>query len=240
MSSNINIKQLDLDLPYALEEALNSLRINVGFLGEDIKKIMVVSSFPNEGKSMIALNLWKQLSNAGMSACYVDLDLRNSLIIDKYGMELEDKSSIKGLSHLLSSNDAIEDYIYKTKYGNSCVIPNSKNIINPSLLLEGKRFTQLLDTLSNKFRYVLLDVPPIQLISDAERIGSMCDGCIVVVRANETSKKAVHDTINKLERSGCKVLGIVLNRVDTKSRKYYYGNKNYYHHDYYYGGGGRK
>ena len=64
-------------LPYSIEEAINRLRINISFLGSDVKKIMIVSSEPNEGKSFIALNLWKQMAMANEPSVLLDMDMRN-------------------------------------------------------------------------------------------------------------------------------------------------------------------
>ena len=67
-------------LPYSVEEAINRLRINISFLGSDIRKIMIISSEPNEGKSFLALNLWNQMAEAGEKTVLIDADMRNSTI----------------------------------------------------------------------------------------------------------------------------------------------------------------
>ena len=66
------------EIPYAVEESINRLRINVSFLGNEIKKIMVVSTLPNEGKSFVTMQIWKQMANAGIKSVLVDADMRNS------------------------------------------------------------------------------------------------------------------------------------------------------------------
>ena len=91
------------ELPYAMEEAVNRLRVNVGFLGEDIKKIMIISSFPNEGKSLVALQLWRQMAEAGIHTVFVDADMRKSVLNEKNPLEMQDTSSILfGTSQYLS------------------------------------------------------------------------------------------------------------------------------------------
>ena len=74
------------ELPYSVEEAINRLRINVSFFGRDIRKIMVVSSEPNEGKSFVAMSLWKQMALAGEKTILIDADLRKSVMVKKYGI----------------------------------------------------------------------------------------------------------------------------------------------------------
>ena len=209
------------ELPYAIEEAMNRLRINIGFLGEDIKKIMVISSSPNEGKSFIALHLWEQMVKTGTDAIYLDADMRKSITISKYGMEVEGGGEIEGTSQFLAGKKKIEDFILKTDFEHGDILPNVENIVNPSRLLESHRFAEMLDYMAEHYRYVFVDSPPLNLVSDGELIGKMCDGAVLVVRGGETSKNMVRSSIQMLERAGCPLLGIVLNRVKSSKGGYY-------------------
>ena len=76
------------ELPYAMEEAVNRLRVNIGFLGKNIKKIMVVSAMPNEGKSLVCMHLWRQMAESGVRCIFVDADMRNSALVSHYGIEV--------------------------------------------------------------------------------------------------------------------------------------------------------
>jgi Mrp family chromosome partitioning ATPase len=93
----------------------------------------------------------------------------------------------------------------------------------------------LLEQMAKEYRYVFVDVPPLSIVSDGERIGNLCDGAILCVRGNATSKALVRESVHQLERAGCPLLGIVLNRVSDSKGGYY--NK-YYSHGYrkYYSG----
>ncbi len=210
------------ELPYAMEEALNRLRINIGFLGNDIKKIMVVSTLPNEGKSFIAIHLWEQMIKAGTTSVYLDADLRKSITMTKYGIESDGKKKIEGTSQYLAGNKHIQDVILHTDIEGGDLLPNVENVVNPSMLLESHRFEEMLDYMAENYRYVFIDSPPLNLVSDGERIGSMCDGAILVVRGGETSRNMVRNSIQMLERAGCPLLGIVLNRVKGSKGGYYY------------------
>ena len=104
------------------------------------------------------------------------------------------------------------------------------------------RFEEMLAYMEEKYRYVFIDSPPLSLVSDGERIGNLCDGAILVVRGGVTSKHLVKNSIRQLERAGCPLLGIVLNRVEGAKSGYYskrYGSKyyggKYYNDAYYYG-----
>ena len=71
-------------LPYAMEEAINRLRVNISFQGKDIKKIMVISAMSNEGKSLVSMHLWRQMAESGTKSILVDADMRNSMIAEAY------------------------------------------------------------------------------------------------------------------------------------------------------------
>lgn len=221
--NNLNITKIP-EAPYAVEEALNRLRINVGFCGKQYKKIMVISTNPNEGKSFVTFHLWKMFAEAGMKSVLIDADMRNSVMQDDYGFREEEKRV--GLTDYLSGSMQLDEVLYATNVPNGYIVPNFTNIINPSLLLEGDRFTGLLEQLEQKFEYVFIDCPPLNLVSDGERIGAMCDGAILVVRANDTPKSLVRNSVQQLERAGCPLLGVVLNRAFAKTGGYY--SKKYY------------
>lgn len=217
------------ELPYAVEESINRLRINVSFLGNEIKKIMVVSTLPNEGKSFVTMQMWKQMANAGIKSVLVDADMRNSVLVKKNDIELQDGKEMKGLANYLAEYYSLDEVIYESSFENGYIIPNVENIINPSMLLESDKFGNMLNELSQDYRYVFVDAPPLGLVSDAEKIGSMCDGAILVIRSGETTRAEVKNSIKQLERSGCKILGVVLNRVTDLKNKYskekYYSGK---------------
>jgi len=210
------------ELPYAIEEAVNRLRVNLSFLGTDVKKIMVISTTPDEGKSFVAMQLWRQLAEVGESSILVDADMRKSVMVDKYEIVREDGEKIRGNSYYLSNNIALEDAVLATEYEGSGILPNIDNVVNPARLLEGNRFKETLDELSEAYRYVIIDAPPLNLVSDGERIGSLCDGAILVVRGGETPKSMVKNSVRQLERAGCPLLGVVLNRVKGSGSGYYY------------------
>lgn len=230
-------------LPYAVEEAVNRLRINISFLGKDVRKIMIISSEPNEGKSFVAMQLWQQMAKVGTPSCLVDADLRNSVTTDKCGIARLDGAKITGASQYLAGEYSIEDTLLTPQdMPGSAILPNTENIINPSMLIEGKRFEDTLDELAEKYRYVFVDAPPLNLVSDGEKIGNLCDGAVLCIRSGVTPKAVVKNSISQLERAGCPLLGVVLNRVQGSkggyySKRYgkYYGGKygKYYGNEYY-------
>ena len=224
-------------LPYSIQEAINRLRINISFLGSDVRRIMIVSSEPNEGKSFLALNLWNQMAEAGEKTLMIDADMRNSNLVKKYDLKRLDGKELKGTSHLLAGNATMDEVIVHTKYGDGDLILNIENLVNPSMLLETELFGKLLDKMAEHYRYVFVDAPPLGLVSDAERIGNLCDGAILCVRSAMTPKGVVRESVRQLERAGCPLLGIVLNRVNESKGGYgkygKYGHYGRYYSSYY-------
>lgn len=219
------------ELPYAVEEAINRLRVNISFLGSDIKTIMVTSTMPNEGKSFVSLHLWRQLAQAGIPTLFVDIDLRKSVLVEKYSMHREDDQTMHGTSYYLANKIPLSEVVFQSEIPNGYILPNVDNVINPSMLLESNRFKMMFEQMKAAFRYVIIDVPPLNLVSDGEKIGSLCDGSILVVRGGETPKAMVKNSTNQIERAGCPLLGIVLNRVKGSGSGYYYkkyGGGSYY------------
>ncbi len=210
------------DPPYALEEAVNRLRVNVGFLGSDVRKIMVGSSMPNEGKSFVTMQLWKQMALAGKRSILVDMDLRKSSIVEKYRIVPEKGKLTKGTSHYLSGTAEIPEVVCRTDMKDGDILPNVENVVNAAILLEGKRLKELLRKLGEEYRYVFLDIPPLELVSDGERIGNLCDGALLVVRGGVTPTIMLKHSVQQLEAAGCPLLGIVLNRVNDPKRPYYH------------------
>jgi len=86
------------------------------------------------------------------------------------------------------------------------ILPNVKNVVNPSMLMESKQFENMLNTMADMYRYVFIDAPPLNLVSDGEKIGSLCDGAILVVRGGFTQKKMVRNSIDSWKEQAVRYL----------------------------------
>ena len=226
------------ELPYAVEEAMNRLRINIKFCGKNTRKILLTSCLPNEGKSTVSSYLWKMLAEAGFPTVLVDVDLRKSVMKSRF--QIEYGEDMKGLNHYLSGMAEYEEVVYETNIQNGYIVPCTQLLENPSALLEDVRFRELLDKLAEHYRFVIIDTPPLGSVSDGALVASMCDGAVLVVRAGDTPKAMIRQSLHEIEQSGCKLLGTVLNRAEVKSRAYgkYYGKyANKYGYGYGYGYG---
>ncbi len=222
--------------PFAVEEALNKLRLNIKFCGANTKKIFITSTYPNEGKSSVSMSLWKMMADLGFPTVFVDLDMRKSAIIDRYKFSAGD--DVKDIGYYLSGNAEYDDVIYKTNIENGYFVPCYNILENPSALLNDVRLSELMDKLSENFRYVIIDSPPLESVSDALQIASVSDGALFVIRSGETPKNAIRQALQQLDQVDAKLLGVVLNRVEASGRAYkkYYGK---YGNDYGYGYGKR-
>ena len=174
------------------------------------------------------------LAEAGFPTVLVDADLRKSVMKQRFQLDY-DKEATKGLNHYLSGMAEYEDVVYSTNVPNGYMVPCTQLLENPSALLEDIRFKELLNTLSDNYRFVIIDTPPLGSVSDGALIASLCDGAVLIVRAGVTSKKVIQQSMHEIQQSGCKLLGTVLNRADTKGRAY--GKYGKYGYGYGYGYG---
>ena len=222
-------------LPYGAEEAMNRLRVNVGFCGDRFKKIIITSSTPNEGKSFVSSNLWRMLAEAGSKVVLVDADMRKSVMRSRYQLASGD-GALAGLVHYLAGQVELDGALCKTNIDNAYLLPTVNTVSNPAILLQTERFTDLLNTLAKEFDYVLVDTPPLGSVADGDLIASRCDGGLLVVRSGVTPRALVASSLKQLERAGCELMGVVLNRVEAKGNPYYYKYSKYgYYNSYYYG-----
>ena len=169
------------------------------------------------------------LAEAGFPTVLVDVDLRKSVMKTRFQMDYDDDTTM-GLNHYLSGMAEYEDVIYSTNIPNGYMVPCTQLLENPSALLEDVRFKELLNTLSENYRFVIIDSPPLGSVSDGALIASLCDGAVLVVRAGTTPRTLIKQSLYEIQQSGCKLLGTVLNRADVKGRaygKYGYGKYGY-------------
>ena len=217
----------------AMRESLRELRTNIRFCGNDIKTILFTSVMPNEGKSTVVMDFARSLVEADNRVLVIDADMRKSVLVGRHRAKTSDGAGILGLSHFLSGQKSLEDVVYQTQFTNLMMIFAGPSVINPTELLEGKYYTDLIESMKGVFDYVLIDCAPLGAAIDAAVIAKECDGAVIVISQGEVSSRAVVSVKKQLEASGVRILGAVLNKVDKKKTGYYgkyYGNYygNYY------------
>lgn len=231
---NINLEKVS-DLDFKTREAYKTLRANIQFCGEDVKVISLTSSVPNEGKSMVAFNLAVSMAEGGNKVLFVDADLRKSVLIGRYKIN----KAIKGLSQYLSGSERLDGIRYKTNIENLDMILSGPVPPNPAELLDNERFTQMLTLTRNAYDYVIIDTPPMGQVIDPAIVAQQTDGVIFLVSQANVSYKYAQNQIEQLKRSGCRILGAVLNKVDPDGKGGYYNGYygKYYKRGYGYGYG---
>ena len=223
----VNIERLR-KLDYRCNEAYKTLRTNIQLCGSDMKVIMFTSSTPNEGKSSVSFNLAVSLAESGKKVIFIDADLRKSVLVGRYKIN----KAIKGLTHFLSGMNKFEEVICTTNVDNLYVVFSGIVPPNPSELLANNSFDALVKALRDTYDYVIIDTPPLGSVIDAAVIAKECDGAMLVIENDAISYKMAQKVERQLERSGCRILGAVLNKVDVRA-KGYYGK---YYYSKYYGG----
>ena len=199
-------------------EAYRVLRTNIQYssFDKEIKKILVTSSEPGEGKSTTAGNLALAYSQDEKKTLIIDCDLRKPSLHKKFRI-----SNNVGLSDVVLDNSKISKSIVKYT-DNLHILPSGKVPPNPSEMLGSKSMERLLNELSEIYDVVILDTPPVHAVTDAQILSTKVDGTILVVRAEKTKKESVIDGKKALEKVGANILGTVFNGGESSKGKYYY------------------
>lgn len=209
---------------YFYEEAIKTLRTNIQFTGKNVKTIMFTSCFPNEGKSDVTFQLCQEIGNMGKRVLLIDADIRKSAYVSRYRI----KQKVNGLSQYLSGQLAKEFLIYQTNFLNVDIIFAGPMAPNPSELLEEEAFRELLTEVRGYYDYIIIDTPPVGSVIDAAIIAKESDGAVLVIESERVSYKLAQKSMEQLEKTGCKILGAVLNKVNIEKNKYY-GKYDYYY-----------
>lgn len=209
-------------LNYSVREAFKTLRTNFLFCGDDIKTVLITSCVKNEGKSTISIELAKSLSLSEKKVLLIDADLRKSVFATRYTTT---EGAIVGLSEYLSGQASLDDVVYSTQNENLFMIFAGAVPPNPVELLGSAKFEELIQNSREKYDYVVIDAAPLGAVIDASAISAFVDGAILVITANEISYRFAQDVKNQLEKSNCRVLGAILNRIPMRVGSYY---NNYY------------
>ena len=195
----------------AAVESYRSLRTNVQFLGIDreLKVIQFTSSVAGEGKTTTAANLAVVLAQTGADVVLVDADLRRPRIDKVFAID-----GAGGLTNSLLSTD----YLLNTTQlaDHLWVMPAGPLPPNPSEILSSRRMVEIITALRQRFDFVIVDSPPVLLVSDPLAVSRQVDGVIMVVEAGKTSAAQANKAIADLEQVGAPLLGVVLNRVKAK------------------------
>ena len=237
-SSNGHDKRIELvaqHLPKSqMSEAFRALRTSILLSQADHppQVILVTSALPREGKTTAAANLAVTLAQLGDKTVLVDADLRKPGVGRLLNMA---NGKYAGLSSYLagvSSLDLVS--VPHPAIPNLVAIPTGPLPPNPADLLSSHKLVEAIAELRTKFKFIVIDSPPVMAATDAVILSVQADGVLLVVRSGETPKEAFTRTRDLLSSVKCRVLGVVLNAVDSNAPDYYYSYR-YYPYSYGYG-----
>ena len=219
------------DAPKSLfAEAIKTIRTGILLSGIDHPKktLVVTSSVPGEGKSTVAIDL--ALAHAQTKrVLLIDGDMRRPSVAKVMGLD----NSHPGLSMLVLGIETLEKCVYKIEGSTLDVLTAGSIPPNPLELLLSEKFKELLAELGEKYDIIIVDSPPVQLVSDAVVLASMATGVVFVLKADATPFQLARRAIYTLQRGGASIFGVVLNQANFKNEEYYGGYGKYNYHSYY-------
>ena len=209
-------------------EAFRTLRTRLQFSKlepEPIKTILITSSIPREGKTIISANLAASFSLSSR-VLLLDCDFRKPRLHNLFNQK-----RYPGLCDYLFGTVPLEDIVRKTSFENLTLITCGTIPTNPAEMIASKHMQGFLNSIKPKYDYILIDSPPLATVTDAELLSSYADGTVVVSLANKTRLDLLINTIDTLNKINDTFIGVILNNFDYQAT---YGS--YYKYYYYYYG----
>jgi capsular exopolysaccharide synthesis family protein len=182
-----------------------------------LKRIVITSSIPEEGKSLVAANLaLNQSRSKVLNTVLIDGDLRRPELGSRFGFS----RSLPGLSEVLRGERELSEVVYKIEGSGLYFIPAGVTPENPIELMQSGRLTQLLEQLGTFFDWIVIDTPPVRPLADTPLWMKLSDGVLLVTREGVCEKKQLERAVEVLDRAT--VLGVVVNSCNSNEQKYYY------------------
>ena len=237
-SNNGHEKRIELvaqHLPKSqMSEAFRALRTSILLSQADHppQVILVTSALPREGKTTAAANLAVTLAQLGDKTVLVDADLRKPGVGRMLNLTSGKYAGLSSYLAGVSSLDLVT--VPHPVIPNLAAIPTGPLPPNPADLLSSHKLSEAIAELRTKYKFIVIDSPPIMAATDAVILSVQTDGVLIVVRSGETPKEAFTRTRDLLASVKCRILGVVLNAVDSSAPDYYYSYR-YYPYSYGYG-----
>lgn len=228
-----NIRIITHSNPHApIAEAFRTLRTNIQFsnIDKDMKTLVITSGSPSEGKSTVASNLAYTMGQENKKVLLIDCDMRKPTIHKAFRI-----SNILGLTDILLGEKTMDEVVYQgeTDVGGLHVVTSGPIPPNPAELLNSKRMKNFLKEMEEEFDTIILDAPPIGLVTDAAVLSTIVDGVILVTAVGEADLEATKRAKELLDKVKANIIGVVLNKIPIKGiNAYRYG---YYKYGGYYG-----
>lgn len=223
---------MDPSLKFRVEEAYKSIRTNImlSVMKKGCKIIVVSSSMANEGKTTTTTNLAISISQADQRVLLIDGDLRKPKVHHYFSIP-----NAPGLTNYLgaaaNSRSAqkvdLFSIIHPTEYKNLSVIASGSIPPNPAEVLGSEMMSEFIKEVSQHFDYIIIDTPPINVVSDALPVIRESDGVVMVVRSNSSTHPELQKALDSLKFIDAKILGFVVNYESENRSKYGYYKYNY-------------
>ena len=219
-----------------LSEAFRAIRTSLQFLYKKqnfvgSKTLMLTSSISGEGKTFCSINIATVFALSDKKTIIVGLDLRKPKIFNDFNIKND-----SGVVHYLIGQKTLDEVIQTTHIPNLHVLTSGPIPPNPSELILGESMKEMIDELKVKYDYVILDTPPVGLVSDALELSQFCDVTLYVIRQNYTKKDMLTLLNNRTKRGELSNVSILFNGYESKA-KYGVGYGNGYGYGYGYGAG---
>jgi polysaccharide biosynthesis transport protein len=207
--------------PDAVEsEAFRTLRTALAFNSRETERLVISSSEPGDGKTTVLVNLAVAYAQAGKRTLLIDADLRRPGLTNLLGMKGQ-----PGVSDVLRSEEEVaataQRCVQNTERDGLDVLASGPRRPNPSELLVGPRFADLLVWAESLYDQVLVDSPPVLAASDAQILGRLVDGVVLVVQPDRNRRRIVERAVESFTAIGVHLLGVVANRVDPDANSGY-------------------
>jgi len=211
-----------------ISEAFRNMRTNITFsdIDNELQVLAITSTNKSSGKTTILSNYAVALAQSGKRTLLLDCDLRRPKIHKKFQV-----SNKKGLTNILLKEIEIIEGIQETEVPNLFVISSGPIPPNPSEILASRRMGELVAELKNNFDYILLDAPPVGMVTDAAVLSSVAEGYILVVAIGHCDRDGVRYSLESLEKVNANVIGVVANKVPINKRSGYYAYYSAYEED---------
>lgn len=216
-----------------VSEAFRTLRTNIQFSSIDkpIRSMVITSSGPREGKSTVSANIAVTIAQAEKRVLLIDCDLRKPTLHKHFQM-----SSLKGLTNILVENAKHTDVLYDfADIPGLNVIGSGPIPPNPAELLGSNKMKKFIKDMEKEYDMVILDTPPIGLVTDSALLSTIVDGTILVCSVEEADINAAQRAKKLLDKVNANILGVVLNKVPINGGGYYKYHYSYYYDYSYYG-----
>ncbi len=230
MESKVLITQRNPKSP--ISEAFRTLRTNIQFssIDKEIKTIVFTSSTPKEGKTTVAANLAASIAMGEKRVLIVDCDLRRPRLHKVYQIP-----NIEGLTNVLMGEKRLDEVEYRGREESKTlsILTSGPLPPNPSELLSSIKMKDFLEDVRSKFDMVILDSPPVGLVTDSAILSTIVDGTILVIEAGKTEVEAAQRAKELLDKVNANIIGTVINKIPLNSRGAY--KYSYYQYNSYYG-----